>query len=85
MTAALVLKSPLFDLYPGRGKSSGITAFPTALSILSFSQQTVLSVRAWPVTSLQEEKNPPGSAVTLNPGSRSDVSANPASSREYLR
>lgn len=85
MTVALALKSPLFDLYPGRGKSSIITAFPTAWSILPFSQQTVLSVRAWPVTALQEEKNPPGSAVTLNPGSRSDVSANPASPGEYLR
>ena len=85
MTFVLALKSPLFDLYPGRGKSSIITAFPTALSILAFSPQTVLSVRALPVPALQEEKNPLGSAVTLNPGSRSDVSASPASPGEYLR
>lgn len=85
MTVVLALKSPLFDLYPGRGKSSIITVFPTARSILPFSQETVPSARAWPVTALQEEKNPPGSAVALNPGSRSDASANPASPGEYLR
>lgn len=85
MTFVLVLKSPLLDLYLGRGKSSIITAFPTALSILSFSQQTVLSARAWPVPALQEEKNLPGSALTLNPGSLSDVSVSPTSPGEYLR
>lgn len=78
-------KSPLFDLYQGRGKSSIITAFPPAPSILSFSQQTVLSAKAWPVPTLQEEKNPPSSAVTLNLGSQSDVSVSPGSPGEYLR
>lgn len=86
MVFVLALKRPLFDLYEGEGKASIISVLPTATPILPFSHQTVLSVKAWPVPTHQEEKTlPPGSAVSLNPGSQSDVLVIPASLGEYLR
>lgn len=86
MTFGLALKRPLFDLYEGEGNASIISVLPTATPILPFSHQTVLSVKAWPVPTHQEERpTPKGSAVSLNPGSRSDVLVSPASPGEYLR
>lgn len=86
MTFGLALKRPLFDLYEGEGNTGIVSVLPTATPILPFSHQTVLSVKAWPVPTRQEENSTPeGSAVSLNPGSQSDVLVSPASPGEYLR
>lgn len=85
MVFVLELKRPLFDLYKGEEKASIISVLPTATPILPFSHQTVLSVKAWPVPTHQENSLPPGSAVSLNPGSQSDVLVIPESLGEYLR
>jgi hypothetical protein len=75
MAFVLALKRPLFDLYQGEGKARMISALPPAPPIFPFSHQTVLSVKAWPVCTYQEEKPPhQGSVGSLNLGSWSDVS-----------
>lgn len=86
MTLLLALKSPLLDLYRGRGKPSIITESFSPSGINTFLQPTDLTFSEGSFSpQTAEGKILQGSAVALNHGSSGDVSMSPASSGEYLR